>query len=112
MSPATRRQLIGRDEGTEQAIKSPTPLGVAEQQVIAARTVLVGEYHRAQARLQHRVESPVLLGGIFLGAIGVGYLSTRNDKSRGLLWRGGLKTFQVLLPLWLATKIATKPPEK
>lgn len=110
--PATRRQLIGLGEGTEHAIDLSGPLGLAEQQVVAARTAVVDEYHRAQARLQQRVESPVLLGGVLLGAIGVGYLSTKHDKSRGLLWRGGLKTLQVLLPLWLATKVAAKPPEK
>ncbi len=110
--PAIRRQLHGLDAGTDDVIKPAGTLGLAEQQVAEARTAVVGEYHIAQARLQHQIESPVLLGGVFLGAVGVGFLSRKHDKSRGLLWRGGLKTLQVLLPLWLATKLAAKPPAK
>lgn len=110
--PATRRQLHGLSEGMDKENKPSRNLELAELQVVEARTAVVGEYHLAQVRLQHRVKSPVLLGGVFLGAFGVGYLSRKHDKSRGLLWRGGLKTLQVLLPLWLATKLAEKPPVK
>jgi hypothetical protein len=110
--PATRRQLIGLGEGTDSVIKASGTLELAEQQVVEARTAVIGEYHLAQARLQHRVESPILLGGVFLGAIGVGYLSTKHGKSRGHLWRGVLTASQVLLPLWLAIKAAPKSAEK
>jgi hypothetical protein len=75
-----------------------------------AQSALIGEYRVAQARLQYRVESPVLLGGVFLGAIGVGYLTAKHDKSCGLLWRGGLMVLQAVLPIWLAKKLAARPP--
>ena len=110
--PATRRQLIGLAEGTEEVNTASSPLGFAEQQVVEARTAVVDEYQLAQARLKHRVESPVLLGGVLLGAIGVGYLSRKHDKSRGLLWRAGLMASKILLPLWLAKNVAAKPSQK
>jgi hypothetical protein len=110
--PATRRQLTSLAEGTDEVSSLSSPLGYAEQQVVEARTAVADEYHLAQASLQHRVESPVLLGGVFLGAIAVGYLSTKYGKSRGLLGRGVLTASQVLLPLWLAIKVAPKSAEK
>lgn len=110
--PATRRQLICLGEGSEEISKDSATPGLAEQQVIEARIAVLGEYHLTQARLQQRVESPVLLGGVFLVAVGVGYLSTQHDKSRGLLWHSGVKTLQVLLPIWLARKLAASPAEK
>ncbi len=110
--PATRRQLISLAEGTDKVSSLSIHLGLAEQQVVEARTAVVDEYQLAQARLQHRVESPVLLGGVLLGAIGVGYLSRKHDKSRGLLWRAGLMASKILLPLWLAKNVAAKPSQK
>lgn len=78
--PATRRQLIGLDDATEAADEPSSPTGLAEQQVAEAQSALVGEYRRAQARLQHRVEAPALLGAVFLCAIAVGYLTAKPDK--------------------------------
>lgn len=110
--PGTRRQLVGLDDHADGVIDASSPPGLAEQNVVEAQSAFSEQFDRAQARLQHRVESPILLGGVFLGAISVGYLTGKHDKSRGLLRRGGLMALQAALPIWLARHMAARPPGK
>jgi len=110
--PGARRQLLGRNDEAEGVIEASSPPGFAEQHVVEAQTAFIDECHLAQARLQHRVESPILLGSVFLGAISVGYLTGKHDKPRGLLWRGGLMALQAALPIWLSRQMVASPSGK
>lgn len=112
--PGTRRQFVGLDDQIEEVIEPSRSLQLAEQKVAAAKSTLIDEFHSAQAGLRHRVESPIFLGAVFLGAIGVGYLTAKSGKPLGILWRGGFMALQTVLPIWLAKKMTTtgsSPPQ-
>jgi hypothetical protein len=95
--------------------KHSDPIVLAEQQVAEARTAMLAEYQAARAKLHRRISSPVLIGGLLLGAIALGYLALRRRKPKRPVYPGSSvgwsrvgKTVQVLLPLLIALNSATK----
>jgi len=88
---------------------------LAEQQVAEARTAALAEYEAARAKLRHRVGSPVVIGGVLLGATALGYLAFGRGKPKRLVdrgstgaWSRAARTVQVLLPLLIALNSASK----
>jgi len=82
----------------------PRPIFLAEQQVGQARMAVLAEYQAARANLRRRVGSPLVIGGVLLGALVLGYLCRRRGKptlavypaSPGVLTHVG-KALQLLL---------------
>ena len=95
--------------------KRSDPIVLAEQQVAEARTAALAEYQAARVKLYRHISSPVLIGGVLLGAIAVGYLTLSRGKPKRLVYQGSpgawsrvVKTVQVLLPLLITLNSATK----
>ncbi len=95
--------------------KHPDSIVLAEQQVAEARMAALAEYQVARAKLHRRMGSPVLIGGLLLGAIALGCLAFGHGKPKRSVYPGSPgawsrvgKTVQVLLPLIIALSSATK----
>ncbi len=91
-------------------------IALAEQRVAEARTAALAEYEAARANLRRRMGSPILIGGVLLGVIALGYFTLGRGKRPACADSPGaasrvVKTMQVLLPLWIAlgSAAARKP---
>ncbi len=89
-------------------------IALAEQQVAEARLAAFAEYDAARARVRRRVRSPVVIGGVLLGAVALGYLAfrygkrrRRADSSNPDAWALAARTVRVLAPLLVALVSAT-----
>lgn len=86
---------------------------LAEQRVAEAQAAVLAEYQAAQAKLNRRIGSSAVIGGVLLGAVALGYLALGRGKPKrpggAGAWSCVVKTVQVLLPLLVALKSVTKP---
>lgn len=94
--------------------KSPVSIESAEQDLAESRALLQAEYRAIEAKVRRRATSPLLVGGVLLGAAAIGYLAAgKRDKpdrpapreKRGA-WSQVLQIGQMLLPLLGAFKAA------
>jgi len=84
-------------------------IALAEQQVVDARADLLAEYQAGQVKVRHRIGSPLLIGGVLLGAIGVSYFALkRREPKSSVPWAQGLQAVKLLLPLWMAVTVASR----
>ncbi|MBA3504345.1 MAG: hypothetical protein H0T80_01015 [Betaproteobacteria bacterium] len=94
--------------------KRPISIESAEQDLAEAKALLEAEYHAVEAKVRRSASSPLLVGGVLLGAGAIGYLfagkrekpdlSYRREK-RGA-WGQVLQIGQMLVPLLGALKAA------
>lgn len=91
-------------------------IALAEQRVAEARTAALAEFEAARANLRRRMGSPVVIGGVLLGVIALGYFTLGRGKRPACAESPGassrvVKTMQVLLPLCIAlgSAAARKP---
>ena len=96
--------------------KSPVSIESAEQEVVEAKARVLAEYRAVESKVRRSASSPLLVGGVLLGAAALGYLALGNrDKGvraasrekRGA-WREVLRIAQMLLPLLGALEAAQK----
>ena len=84
--------------------KHTDPIVLAEQQVAEARTAVLAEYQAARANLRRQIGSPLLIGGVLLGALVLGYLCRSRSEPMAVVYPASpgvltqmLKTLQRLL---------------
>lgn len=96
------------------SMQSPVSIESAEQDLAESRALLQAEYQAIDAKVRRTASSPLLVGGVLLGAAAIGYLAVgKRDKrdrpapqeKRGA-WGQVLQIGQMLLPLLGALKAA------
>jgi len=94
--------------------KSPVSIESAEHDLAEAKALLQAEYQALEAKVRRSASSPLLVGGVLLGAAAIGYLAAgKRDKpdrpapreTRGA-WSQVLQIGQMVLPLLGALKAA------
>jgi len=96
----------------------PDSIALAEQEVAEARVAAFAEYQAARARVRRHVRravSPVVIGGVLLGAFALGYLLVargrrrrRSEHERLNAWMVAARTVQVAAPLIMALVSASR----
>lgn len=106
---ATRRQLGPRRNLNTEGGAGSTPLLPHEQEVVDGSMAAYAEYQVARKSVRHRLGSPLIIGGVMVAGIAVGYLGRGRHQTRNQLGTGGpsawmqiLGSAQVLIPLWIA----------
>lgn len=94
--------------------ESVDSIATAERLVADAKAVMAAEYHTVIAKTRRSASSPLLVGGVLLGAMAIGYLAVGKRgkpdlaltrEKRGA-WPQLLQIAQILLPLLGALKAA------
>ncbi len=94
--------------------KPPVSIASAEQELAEAKALLQAEYQAIETKVRRNASSPMLVGGVLLGAAAIGYLivGKRDERARPILrekrgaWPQILQIGQMLLPLVGALKAA------
>jgi len=96
------------------ADKAPVSIESAEQELAESKALLQAEYQALESKVRRGATSPLVIGGVLLGAAAIGYLAIgkRNKpalpslrQKRGT-WGQALEVGQLLLPLVAAFKAA------
>lgn len=113
---ATRRQLGPRRSPEIEMNDDSLPLVPHEQEVEESRMAAHAEYQVLRQSLHRRLKGPLIIGGGMLAGIAVGYLVRARRHPKYLLalghrsaWTRVLGSVQVLTPLLMALRIATRP---
>jgi hypothetical protein len=87
--------------------ESPVSIESAEQEVVEAKAQVRAEYRAVESKVRRSASSPLLVGGVLLGAAAIGYLAL-GERDKGVraasrekrgAWREVLRIAQMLLPL-------------
>lgn len=92
----------------------PASIESAEQELRQSRAALLAEYRAIEARMRRSARSPLVVGGVLLGAAAIGFLAVhkRNERARPQpreqrgVWPTVVQVGQMLLPLLAALKAA------
>lgn len=113
---ATRRQLGSHRKLETEGNDGSPPLVPYEREVEEGRTAAYAEYQEVRNSLRRRLGSPLIIGGVLVAGIAVGYLgrhrrqsSNRIDSGRPGAWSQVLGTAQILIPLGVALHSALRP---
>jgi ABC-type transporter Mla maintaining outer membrane lipid asymmetry permease subunit MlaE len=87
----------------------PDSIALAEQEVAEARAAALAELEVARARVRRRASSPLVVGGVLLGAVALGWLVVAGARRRRRVdaegpdpWMVAARTVQVMVPLLMA----------
>ncbi len=94
--------------------ESVDSIETAERRVADAKAVMSAEYHAVVAKTRRSASSPLLVGGILLGALAIGYFAAGKRRAPAValarekrgVWPQLLQIGQILLPLLGALKAA------
>ncbi len=94
--------------------KAQVSIESAEQALAESKALLQAEYQAIEAKVRRSASSPLLVGGVLLGAAAIGYLAVgkREERARPAprekrgAWGQVLQIGQLVLPLLGALKAA------
>lgn len=112
---ATRRQLGQHHNPETDGDDGSPPLMPYEREVEDGRTAAYAQYQMVRNSLRRRLGSPLIIGGVLVAGIAVGYLGRGRRQSRNRIdsgspgaWGQVLGTAQILMPLGIALHSALR----